>query len=151
VQRQGAAPEWIEYQKDIDREIHLFRQLIRESWLRFTKANNIDPYSRNIIWENGQSSYYEKVINKLNSRLRSYNTIAPYPVRRNYLSLKLEFERMYQNVKQDISCKAKVRNRDQDENGLFFKDSRDHSNFETKEDDNIWANIAKSIRYWIGK
>ncbi|CAI2163855.1 4860_t:CDS:2 [Funneliformis geosporum] len=144
VQRQGSVPAWIEYQKNVDREISLFRQRMRESWVRYANINNIDSYSRNIPWEKRQFSYYEKAINKLNSRLRSYNTIAPYAVRRGYLNLELEFERIYQDVKQDINDhKVKVLEKD------------DFSSFddkmESKDDDNLWKLLAKNIKWWIGK
>ncbi|GBB92154.1 hypothetical protein RclHR1_19710003 [Rhizophagus clarus] len=154
VQRQGSAPAWIEYKKDVDSEIYLFRQRIRESWLRYANANKIDPHNRNISWENDQTSYYEKTIKKLNSRLRSYNTIAPYTVRRSYLSLELEFERMYRNVRQDTNNKTKVMNRDENENkdiDLLFKNSYDNDNLGFKKENNIWDSFAKNIKWMLGK
>ncbi|CAG8510888.1 9783_t:CDS:2 [Funneliformis mosseae] len=144
VQRQGSVPAWIEYQKDVDREISLFRQRLRESWIRYASINNIDSNSRNIPWEKRELSYYEKAINKLNSRLRSYNTIAPYAVRRGYLNLELEFKRIYQDVKKNINDhKAKVLEKD---DCLSFDDK-----IESKDDDNLWKHLAKIIKWWIGK
>ncbi|PKK64931.1 hypothetical protein RhiirC2_853956 [Rhizophagus irregularis] len=150
VQRQGSAPAWIEVQKEVNNEISLFRQRMRESWLRYASANKIDPHSRNISWENDQKSYFEKTIKKLNSRLRSYNTVAPYVVRRGYLNLKLEFGRMYQNVKQDTNNKTKVMNKGENENkdiNLF----NDNDKLEFKKEDNIWESFAKSIKWILGR
>ncbi|CAG8458931.1 851_t:CDS:10 [Diversispora eburnea] len=80
VQRQGAAPAWIEYQKEVDNEILIHRKRMRENWLRYCLSNGFSPKQPNSNWEKKQSSYYEKSIQKLNSRLRSYNTISPYAV-----------------------------------------------------------------------
>ncbi len=126
---------------------------MRESWIRYANINNVDSRNRNISWEKRQLTYYEKAINKLNNRLRSYNTIAPYAARRCYLNIELEFERMYQDVKQDINDhKAKVLNRiEKEDDGISsFKSSHDN-NMESKEDDNLWGSFAKNIKWWIGK
>jgi hypothetical protein len=143
IQRQGSAPAWIEYKKDVDSEIHLFRQRMRESWLRYANANKIDLHRRNISWENDQTSYYEKTIYKLNSRLRSYNTIAPYTVRRGYLSLKSEFERMYRSVRQDTNTNNKTK--------VVNRGENDNDNLEFKKEDNIWDSFAKNIKWMLGK
>ncbi|CAG8437699.1 15523_t:CDS:2 [Acaulospora morrowiae] len=143
VQRQGAAPAWIEYQKEVDKEITAFRNRILESWSRYSSLNNLSPQKPNRKWEEKQVSYCEKIIIKLNSRLRSYNTVAPYAARRCYLSLEDEFRRMYQNVR-DEGRGTMVDRTKNDGNDEVKK------NDEVKDGDNIWMGLAKGFKWLIG-
>ncbi|CAG8659799.1 7494_t:CDS:2, partial [Ambispora gerdemannii] len=86
VQRQGAAPAWIEMQKEVDSEIRLFRKNLQTNWKRHVIAHHLfDKRDRN--WEQAQKSYLEEALQKLNSRLRSYNIVAPFAARRSYLTI----------------------------------------------------------------
>ncbi|CAG8584728.1 3863_t:CDS:2 [Gigaspora margarita] len=150
VQRQGAAPAWIESQQDVDREISLFRQRMLESWLRYANSRKISLHLRDLGWEKMQRSYYEKAIEKLNSKLRSYNIIAPYSVRKCYLSLDEEYMRIYKNVKREDTKSIRMIN-----NGMKFdewlnndeeKKSKNNNN-----ENNIWEGFTRNIKWLIGR
>ncbi|RHZ48849.1 hypothetical protein Glove_541g36 [Diversispora epigaea] len=144
VQRQGAAPAWIEYQKEVDNEIFTYRKRMQENWLRYSLSNGFSPKQPNSNWEKKQSSYYEKLIQKLNSRLRSYNTISPSAVRRSYLNLQTEFNRMYQNIKNEDINEERKKN-ENDSNIEKKKEKKKEEN-----DDNFWRNFTKSFKWMIG-
>ncbi|CAG8652232.1 22171_t:CDS:2 [Dentiscutata erythropus] len=147
VQRQGATPAWIESQQDVDREISLFRQRMLESWLRYANSRNIPLHLRDSGWEKMQHSYYKKAIEKLNSKLRSYNIVAPYAVRKCYLSLDEEYMRVYKNVKREDTKSIGMIN-----DGIKFDEwlNKDEEKKNENNENNIWKGFTRNIKWLIG-
>ncbi|CAG8492579.1 13780_t:CDS:2 [Cetraspora pellucida] len=145
---QGATPAWIESQKDVEREISLFRRRMLESWMRYANSQNISLQLRHAGWEKMQYSYYEKAIEKLNSKLRSYNVIAPYSVRKCYLNLDDEYEKMYKNIKREDTKSINMIN-----DGMKFDEwLNEAEEKEYKNDEsNIWKGFTKNIKWLIGR
>ncbi|CAJ0639729.1 11650_t:CDS:2 [Entrophospora sp. SA101] len=99
IQRQGSAPAWIEMQAELDKEIQNFRKHVREIWLKYAKINKLAPNKADSAWEQSNFNFFQVSIKTLNNRLRSYNTIAPYSVRRIYLTVEGELNKMYHDMK----------------------------------------------------
>lgn len=115
---------------------------MREGWLRYSLSNGLSPKQPNSNWEKAQFPYYEKLIQKLNSRLRSYNTISPYAVRRCYLNLRTEFNRMYQSIKAEDVNEARKKN----ENNSNCEGDGEAKKREENNNNNFW----KSFKWMIG-
>ncbi|CAJ0844427.1 11333_t:CDS:2 [Entrophospora sp. SA101] len=95
----GSAPAWIEMQAELDKEIQNFRKHVREIWLKYAKINKLAPNKADSAWEQSNFNFFQVSIKTLNNRLRSYNTIAPYSVRRIYLTVEGELNKMYHDMK----------------------------------------------------
>jgi hypothetical protein len=123
LQRQGAAPPWIQAQVDLVGAFNTFRESIRTEWLRhITRQISLAPgsisshiataqsfVSRDIAanytlreykaeWEAREEKYHELAVEDLNAKTRSYNTIAPYSARKAYTTLPKELEDCYRDV-----------------------------------------------------
>ncbi|CAJ0844730.1 3487_t:CDS:2, partial [Entrophospora sp. SA101] len=94
-----SAPAWIEMQAELDKEIQNFRKHVREIWLKYAKINKLAPNKADSAWEQSNFNFFQVSIKTLNNRLRSYNTIAPYSVRRIYLTVEGELNKMYHDMK----------------------------------------------------
>ncbi|CAG8539810.1 8260_t:CDS:1 [Paraglomus occultum] len=94
IKKQGAAPNWIELQKEIDAELKAFRKRVRDSWERNAKTHGKELGKRDREWEEREKEYFKIALEKLNGRLKSYNIIAPSVTRRPYLKIESEFERV---------------------------------------------------------
>jgi len=93
IQKQGAAPNWIELQKEIDAELKTFRKRVRDSWERNAKVHGKELGKRDREWEEKEKEYFRVAMERLNGRLRSYNVIAPSVTRRPYLKIEKELLR----------------------------------------------------------
>ncbi|TFK68491.1 hypothetical protein BDN72DRAFT_898061 [Pluteus cervinus] len=117
VQRNGAAPAWVEIQVELESASQNFREVIRKAWIRravrMVSASNPPELLRSFTltdvknmrdreWEDRERSYHEAALRELNSLIRKYNTLAPFVARRPYYMLKVELERMYEDCVEDI-------------------------------------------------
>lgn len=123
LQRQGAAPPWVQTQIDLTAAFGTFRESLRTEWLRYiTRQINTTPGSLNshiaaaesyvqrdiaanytlreykAEWESRERIYLSLAIEDLNAKIRSYNTIAPYTARKAYTTLQKELEQCYKDV-----------------------------------------------------
>ncbi|KJA29573.1 hypothetical protein HYPSUDRAFT_60431 [Hypholoma sublateritium FD-334 SS-4] len=112
VQRNNAAPPWVEIQRELDTAVTAFREILREAWIRRTirmlamehpseilRRLTLDDIKshRDSEWIAKEKSYHETAVNKLNSLVRNYNGLAPYAVRRAYYSREAEIEKLYKD------------------------------------------------------
>ena len=127
LQRQGAAPPWVQAQIDLTSAIATFRKSLQTEWLRHvTRQITLAPgnlnshiasaesyVQRDIAanhtlreykseWESRESKYHALAVDDLNAKTRSYNTIAPYTARKAYTTLPKELERCYKEVSPHI-------------------------------------------------
>ncbi|KZT60852.1 hypothetical protein CALCODRAFT_492128 [Calocera cornea HHB12733] len=111
VKRNGAAPPWIELQKELDGAILTFRRLLQEGWVRRATRMLTLSYPPNTLrhmtpqdaarfrdseWEQRESGYHTTAIDELNGLVRKYNALAPYAVRRTYLTKEAELARVFE-------------------------------------------------------
>ncbi|EED81082.1 predicted protein, partial [Postia placenta Mad-698-R] len=117
VQRQGAAPPWVEVQGELESAINSFRDVIRQSWTRrairmltISQPAALLPRLtlssvtslRDAEWEARERAFHEKAIDEMNALVRKYNGLAPYAVRRAYHSRSAEVDKVYRDAAQDI-------------------------------------------------
>ncbi|KAJ2915602.1 hypothetical protein MD484_g4799, partial [Candolleomyces efflorescens] len=121
VQRNGAAPPWVELQTELDTAVNAFRGVLEESWVRtasrgissslyppgngtsssLPSLNWVEKY-RDRTWEEKEVGYHNAAVGELNSLVRKYNGMAPYPVRRPPYSVDAERERVYKESAEKI-------------------------------------------------
>jgi len=134
LQRQGAAPPWVQAQVDLTAAFASFRESIRAEWLRhvtrqittaprsvsshiayaesFVKRDTAANYALREYrseWESREAKFHTLAVEDLNMKTRSYNTIAPYTARRPYTTLQKELESCYKDVAPQIV--SAIRNR----------------------------------------
>ncbi|KAF9075333.1 hypothetical protein BDP27DRAFT_1257868 [Rhodocollybia butyracea] len=118
VQRNGAAPPWVELQSELDTAVTIFRELLRQSYVRrvvrtltalhppailATRLTLQDiKVHRDTEWEERERSYHEVAVKEINSLVRKYNGVAPYSVRRAYYVRSVEVERLYEDCAEDV-------------------------------------------------
>jgi len=117
VQRQGAAPPWVEVQGELESAVAAFRGVVKQSWarraIRMLTASQplallpqltLDDVTsmRDTEWEEREKSYHDRAIDEINALVRKYNGLAPYAVRRPYYMLGPELERVYRDAGEDI-------------------------------------------------
>ncbi|KDQ64109.1 hypothetical protein JAAARDRAFT_117898 [Jaapia argillacea MUCL 33604] len=117
VQRQGAAPPWVEIQGELESAVTSFRELLKQAWIRRAirvltlsqPASSLPTLSvpqitslRDPEWEERERGYHTTAIDELNALVRKYNGMAPYAVRRPYYSLQSELERAFEESGEDI-------------------------------------------------
>ncbi|OJT09509.1 hypothetical protein TRAPUB_14008 [Trametes pubescens] len=117
VQRQGAAPPWVEIQGELETAVAAFREVVKQSWTRralrsITAAHPAALLPRLTLadvtalrdpeWEARERGYHDTALEELNSLVRKYNGLAPYAVRRPYYMRSVELERVYAEAGEDI-------------------------------------------------
>ncbi|KAI0677182.1 hypothetical protein C8Q78DRAFT_961698 [Trametes maxima] len=117
VQRQGAAPPWVEVQGELETAVTSFREVVKQSWTRRALRNITAEHPAQLLprltiddvialrdpeWGARERGYHDTAIDELNSLVRKYNGLAPYAVRRPYYMLKVELERVYREAAEDI-------------------------------------------------
>lgn len=120
VQRNGAAPPWVDLQTELDSAVNAFRGALEESWVRTASrgiSSSLYPPStgkpslpslgwiekyRDRAWEEKELGYHNAAVGELNSLVRKYNGMAPYPVRRPPYSVDVERERVYKECAEKI-------------------------------------------------
>ena len=115
VQRQGAAPPWVEIQGELEAAVDTFRSVLRQSWVR--RAVRMLTLSRQPLrelsladaqalrdreWEARERAYHESALAEVNTLVRKYNALAPYAVRRTYYVRDVELDRAYEEGAEDI-------------------------------------------------
>jgi Domain of unknown function (DUF1992) len=123
LQRQGAAPPWVQAQVDLRASFTAFRESLRSEWLRHvtrqisTAPGNLNTHislaeayvERDVAanytlrehkyeWESREENYHALAIEDLNAKTRSYNTIAPYSARKAYTTLEKELANCYKDA-----------------------------------------------------
>ncbi|KAF8345619.1 hypothetical protein F5887DRAFT_1282543 [Amanita rubescens] len=122
VQRNGAAPPWVEVQVELESSIRTFRQILRQSWIRravrllrsSTPAELRDTITlsqveglRDEEWFCRERSYHQAALEEVNSLVRKYNALAPYAVRRPYYMLEVEVGRLFEECADEIFSEVK--------------------------------------------
>ncbi|KDQ31417.1 hypothetical protein PLEOSDRAFT_1020218, partial [Pleurotus ostreatus PC15] len=118
VQKNGAAPPWVEVQQEVESAINSFRGILRQAWTRhalrsLTVGFHSYPgaHRRTLVelqalrddnWEKREFSYHTAAIAEINALVRKYNTVAPYAVRRPLYTRDAELERAYKESGEDI-------------------------------------------------
>ncbi|KAH9981831.1 hypothetical protein BJV74DRAFT_879129 [Russula compacta] len=115
VQRQGAAPPWVEIQGELDAALATFRAVLKQSWVRrAVRMLTLSPrplYELSLAdvralrdgeWEARERAYHESALVEVNALVRKYNALAPYAVRRPYYVLDVELGRAYEESGEDI-------------------------------------------------
>lgn len=123
IQKNGAAPPWVEIQLELENSVSKFRQILRESWTRravrvlsdsflgsMPSVEMISGY-RDPAWLEKERSYHEMAIKELNGIVRRYNGVAPYTVRRPLYTREAEVDRMYEDCVDDIRKGLEERSR----------------------------------------
>ena len=115
VQRQGAAPPWVEIQGGLEAAVDTLRSVLRQSWVR--RAVRMLTLSRQPLrelsladaqalrdreWEAREKAYHESALAEVNALVRKYNALAPYAVRRAYYVRDVELHRAYEEGAEDI-------------------------------------------------
>ncbi|EIW76181.1 hypothetical protein CONPUDRAFT_84848 [Coniophora puteana RWD-64-598 SS2] len=126
VQRNGAAPPWVDVQQEMDEAINTFREGLKQSWARYairmltlshhpsvspTPSHESIAAFRDAAWEARERAYHDESIAQLNALVRKYNGVAPYVVRRAYYSREAELARAYEGAVQDIHAGIEERSR----------------------------------------
>ena len=117
VQRQGAAPPWVELQGELDVALASYRELLRQSWVRrvvrmlptYQHPRDLERFTlddirahRDADWVAREAGYHNVAIDELNALVRKYNGVAPAVVRRPYYILSAELERAYNDAAEEI-------------------------------------------------
>ncbi|KAH7107167.1 hypothetical protein BKA62DRAFT_686170 [Auriculariales sp. MPI-PUGE-AT-0066] len=118
VQRQGAAPLWVELQAELDQAISSFRKSLQQSWVRTASRGLSETRPRPMLalvsrdeilafrdasWEARERSFHEAAVNEVNRVVRKHNGIAPTTVRKGYLMREVELHKCYEASVDDIS------------------------------------------------
>ncbi|KAJ3878503.1 hypothetical protein F5051DRAFT_372752 [Lentinula edodes] len=118
IQRNGAAPPWVELQGELDTAVSAFRDLLRQSYIRrvVRTLTAIHPPAilatrlsvkdikahRDPEWEETERTYHDVAIDEINALVRKYNGVAPYAVRRAYYMRNVEVGRLYDECAEDV-------------------------------------------------
>ncbi|KAK0499522.1 hypothetical protein EDD18DRAFT_1151513 [Armillaria luteobubalina] len=117
VQRNGAAPPWVELQGELDTAVQSFRELLRQSWIRQTLRNLTTNHPAQILiqfnlsdvkghrdpdWEMRERAYHDAAVEEVNALVRKYNGLAPYSVRRPYYNRSVEIGMLYEDCAGEI-------------------------------------------------
>ncbi|KAF8270962.1 hypothetical protein EI94DRAFT_1569545 [Lactarius quietus] len=119
VQRQGAAPPWVEVQGELESAVTSFRATLQQSWIRravrmLTLSHSQKPLYptslsladvralRDNEWETRERAYHDSALAEVNSLVRKYNALAPYAVRRVYYVREVELAKIYHESGEEI-------------------------------------------------
>lgn len=128
VQRQGAAPPWVEIQGELESAIASFREVVKQSWTRraIRMLTLSEPVSllprltlndvtslRDTEWEARERAFHDQALDEVNALVRKYNGLAPYAVRRAYYSRSAELDKAYRDSAESILLGLTERLKDQ--------------------------------------
>jgi len=117
VQRNGAAPPWVEVQGELESAVTSFREILRQSWVRRALRSLTLSHPPAILheltladitalrdseWEARERSYHDSALEEVNRLVRKYNSLAPYAVRRAYYVRSVELEKAYMDAGPEI-------------------------------------------------
>ncbi|KAJ4469540.1 hypothetical protein J3R30DRAFT_1566472 [Lentinula aciculospora] len=125
VQRNGAAPPWVELQGELDTAVSTFRDLLRQSYVRRVVRTLTASHPPAILatrltlqyiktyrdpeWEETERAYHDVAIEEINALVRKYNGEAPYAVRRAYYMRNVEVGRLQEECAEDVLRGLKAR------------------------------------------
>ncbi|KAG6846702.1 hypothetical protein H0H93_012343, partial [Arthromyces matolae] len=124
VQRNGAVPQWVELQGELDNSVSTFRELLRQAWIRrvvnvitsTTPAAFLHTFTMDDIkafrdkdWERREHAYHQVALDEVNALVRKYNGVAPYQVRRPYYTHNVEMEKLFEDSAEDIHAALQER------------------------------------------
>ncbi|KAJ3920703.1 hypothetical protein F5877DRAFT_89260 [Lentinula edodes] len=92
IQRNGAAPPWVELQGELDTAVSTFRDLLRQSYIRRVVRTLTAIHPPAIL----------ATRLSINALVRKYNGVAPYAVRRAYYMRNVEVGRLYDECAEDV-------------------------------------------------
>ncbi|KAJ6589086.1 hypothetical protein B0H19DRAFT_1102857 [Mycena capillaripes] len=111
VKRNGAAPPWVQLQTELDASLNTFRHLLLEGWTRHavrtmtlqgvSTAQDVRTF-RDPAWATREASYHATALTEVNERVRQYNALAPYAVRRPLYILEAELAAVYIRAVEDV-------------------------------------------------
>ncbi|KAJ6482126.1 hypothetical protein C8R47DRAFT_1134000 [Mycena vitilis] len=111
VKRNGAAPPWVQLQSELDASLDTFRHLLLEGWTRHAvraltlhgvgTAADVRAF-RDPAWATREASYHATALAEVNERVRRYNALAPYAVRRPLYVLEPELAGVYARAVEDV-------------------------------------------------
>lgn len=117
VQKNGAAPPWVETQGELESAVASFREVLKQSWTRrairmltisqppglLPSLTLADVTSlRDPEWEAKEEKYHDTAVGELNALVRKYNGLAPYAVRKSYYMRSAELEKAFRDAGEDI-------------------------------------------------
>ena len=136
IKRQGAKPLWIQAQNDLNDAMEHFRKTLQDDWKRHvarrissqggsldqhmkwarqfaeSMANNTATREHMKSWEDRENGYHALQIKELNNKIRDYNAIAPSSVRKTYIRLSDELDRIYKEtaplIENEIETRANM-------------------------------------------
>jgi len=165
VQRNGAAPPWVEVQGELESALTSFREILRQSWIR--RALRILTISqpatllhtltladitalRDREWETRERNYHDKAVEDVNSLVRKYNGLAPYSVRRAYYVRSVELEKAYTDAGPEIlrGIQERVSKRNFEVKGIIGDSEKSEV---VKVDVGPLLRIRDVIREWLSK
>ncbi|KAF8170728.1 hypothetical protein K438DRAFT_1982579 [Mycena galopus ATCC 62051] len=115
VKRNGAAPPWVQLQAELDASLATFRALLAAGWTRHAvraitfrgvpaAGDGADPRAfRDPAWARREAAYHATALAEVNERVRRYNALAPYAVRRPLYVLEAELEGTYDRAGEDVA------------------------------------------------
>ncbi|KZV91153.1 hypothetical protein EXIGLDRAFT_792766 [Exidia glandulosa HHB12029] len=110
IQRNGAAPPWVEVQGELEDAVSSFRDVLQASWVRKAVRSLSASHPRQLLcsvtrdeiaalrdpaWETRERSFHDAALDDVNRVVRKHNAIAPIPVRKGYLTRDVELARCY--------------------------------------------------------
>ncbi|KAH8118787.1 hypothetical protein DFH11DRAFT_1850319 [Phellopilus nigrolimitatus] len=117
VQRNRAAPPWVELQAELDSAVDTFRAGLRAAWTRRAVRTlaagrsaewlaELTPAAagalRDAEWATHERAYHEAALGEVNALVRRYNGAAPYAVRRAPLAREAELARACAESAEDV-------------------------------------------------
>ncbi|KAJ6617924.1 hypothetical protein B0H10DRAFT_2218092 [Mycena sp. CBHHK59/15] len=109
VQRNGAAPPWVQLQAELDTAVHTFRHLLLDGWTRHAvRALTVDGPPRAVhafrdpAWAQRERAFHATALAEVNGLVRRYNALAPHAVRRTPYALDAELAGVYERAAEGI-------------------------------------------------
>lgn len=108
---------------ELESAVSTFRFTLRSTWIRRAVRTLVTSHPREFLstltladtpmrdpeWEKREEKYHKEAIEDINRLVRKYNGVAPYSVRRAYMPLSVELEKMYKECREDILEEVRVR------------------------------------------
>lgn len=104
VQGQGAAPPFVDLQRELDEAVTVFRTELRDRWTRRAiRIKSLGGVTRSEIesvragwrdqeWEDRERKFHELSVETANGIVRRYNGVAPFSARKGLLTLENEIQ-----------------------------------------------------------
>jgi len=147
IKNNNAAPLWV-VQSDVDSSLNTLRQILVQNLARhmIRKINGecLELFDDSHLettftekeeeWELRENGFHVAALGEVNARIRNYNSIAPYAIRKAYVDLKSELERAYRDSQQLVRDELFSRRRTLLETSVQERGEGSHS-----------VNVTKSV------